>query len=367
MLFSCNNSNKFTVEGIIVDAAGKKLYLEYNGLNKNVLLDSVKLKKDGKYRFLAAQPQFPDFYRLILDGKYIVFGIDSTETVTINSQYAGFAMNYTVENSPENIDIQRLRKSLNAIQLLADSVQNVSPEMRSNFIQRIENQITAHKDSSKVLILKNARSLASYFALHQQINGILLFSPYDQNDQICYNAVATAFHVFMPEYERSKALYVNAIDAIKRKREEKSQADWQKIVQENGVGFIDIALPDRAGVQQKLSDIARGKTVLLDFSAVEMPESTDYTFRLRDLYNKYSARGFTIYQISLDNNRLLWERATENLPWICVRSADGANNSYLSSYNVQNIPTLFLLNKKGEIVSRITDLKTLNETVAKNL
>ncbi|MCL1868580.1 MAG: DUF4369 domain-containing protein [Paludibacter sp.] len=367
LLFSCNNSAKFKVEGTIANADGKKLYLEYNKLNESVLLDSVTLKKGGKYRFSAARPQFPDFYRLILDGKYIVFGVDSTETITINSQYAGFAMNYVVENSPQNLEIQRLRQSLNAIQILADSLQNASPQIRSAMRQRLENQIIAHKDSAQSLILKNAHSLAAYFALHQQINGILLFSPYDKNDKIYYNAVATAFHVFMPEYERSKALYVNAIDAINHSREQKSQADWQKLMQEHGVGFIDIALPNRYGAEKKLSEIARGKTVLIDFSAAEMPEATDYTFLLRDLYNKFSARGFTIYQISLDNNRLLWERATENLPWTCVRSSDGAKNSYTTVYNIQSIPTLFLLNKKGELVCRITDLKTINKLVEENL
>jgi peroxiredoxin len=366
-LFACDNSNKFTVEGTIADAAGKTLYIEYNNLTKSILLDSVKLKTDGKYSFSAARPQFPDFYRLVLDGKYIIFAIDSTETVGINSQYAGFAMNYTVHNSTESLEIQRLRQSLNAIQLLADSALKAPPEMRPAFTQRIENQIITHKDTAKALILKNVRSLAAYFALHQQINGAMLFSPYDTSDRVYYNAVANAFHVFMPEYDRSKAMYINVIDALKKTREQKEREKWRNIIAEKGVGFIDITLPDRTGAQRKLSDVARGKTVLIDFSAFEMPETTDYTFLLREMFNKYSAKGFTIYQISLDKNRILWERATENLPWTCVRGDDGANNLYLGSYDVKNIPTLFLLNKKGEIVSRITNLKMLEEVIAKNL
>lgn len=367
LFFSCNNSAKFTVEGTITNANGKKLYLEYNGLNNTILIDSVKIKKNGKYHFSATCPQFPDFYRLVLDGKYIIFGVDSTETITINSQYSDFAMNYVVENSPQNIEIQRLRQSINKIQIMADSLQSVLPDMRTLMTQRLENQIIEHKNSVKSLILKNARSLAAYFALHQQINGVLLFSPYDENDKTYYNAVATAFHVFMPEYNRSKALYINAINAINSVREQKYQKDWQNFIQEYGVGFIDVILPDRTGAKRKLSDIARGKTVLIDFSAADMPERTDYIFMLRDLYNKFNARGFTIYQISLDDNRLLWERATENLPWICVRSEDSANNSYAVSYNVQNIPALFLLNKKGELVCRITDLKNISQLIEENL
>ena len=367
LLFSCNNSEKFTVEGTILNADGKKLYLEYNSLNNSILLDSVKIKKDGKYRFSSMRRQYPDFYRIILDKKYIIFGIDSTETITINSQYDGFAMNYIVENSLQNVEIQRLRQSLNAIQMLADSLLNVSPEMIAAMRQRLESQIAVHKDSAKSLILKKANSLSAYFALHQQINDVMLFSPYDKDDKVYYNAVATAFHVFMPEYERSKSLYANAIDAINRTREQKSMENWKQLQKEQGVGFIDIALPDHNCVERKLSDIAKGKTVLLDFSAADMPERTDYTFLLRDLYNKFNTRGFTIYQISLDDNRLLWERTTENLPWVCVRSTDGTNNSYTGIYNVQNIPTLFLINKKGDIVCRINDLKTIDKLVQENL
>ncbi|MCL2596329.1 MAG: DUF4369 domain-containing protein [Paludibacter sp.] len=367
LLFSCRNSEKFTVEGTIANADGKKLYLEYNGLNNNILIDSVKIKKDGKYHFSFKRPEFPDFYRLLLDGKYIIFGVDSTEKITINSQYFGFAMNYVVENSPQNIEIQRLRQSLNAIQILADSLPNAPHKMIPIMRQRLENQIAVHKDSAQFLILKNARSLSAYFALYQQINGINLFSLYDTKDQVYYNAVATAFHVFMPEYERSKSLYVNAIDAINRNRMQKSQEEWQQIQREQGVGFIDITLPDQKGNEKKLSGIAKGKTVLLDFSTVDMPNRTDYTFLLRDLYNKFSAREFKIYQISLDDNRLLWERSTENLPWICVRSTDGANNNYANIYNVQTIPTLFLINKKGDIVCRITDLKNIEKLIEENL
>ena len=365
--FSCDNSKKFTVEGTIENADGKKLYLEYNGLMKSVLLDSVKIKKDGKYHFSSARPQYPDFYRLILDGKYIIFAIDSIEKITINSRYDGFAMNYVVENSPQNIEIQRLRQSLNAVQILADSLQNAPPGMLPQMRQRLENQITSHKDSAKALIFKNARSLSAYFALFQQINGITLFSPYDSQDMVYYNAVATAFNVFMPDYERSKSLYANAIDAINRDREQKWQEQWQQLQKENGIGFVDIALPDVKGNERKLSEIAKGKTVLLDFSSSDMQDRTNYIFLLRDLYNKFSPRGFTIYQVSLDENRLLWERSSENLPWICVRSKDGANNYYTGVYNIQNNPTLFLLNKKGDIVSRITDLKTIAKLVSENL
>jgi len=343
---SCGKKNSFTVEGEITDAAGKMLYLQHAGLLEDKILDSVRLTASGNFHFRQQRPPYPDLYRLILDGKFIVFALDSTETLYVRSQYAGFALNYTIENSPQSIDIQTLRRSLAAAQAIEE------PQARLS-------ALLAHKDSAKALILRDARSLAAYFALHQQTGGKLLFSPYEKDDQPYYNAVATAFHVFMPDYSRSKALYANATDAIKRRQEERENLLWQEIVEKNGVGFIDIALPDAKGKQRTLSSLV-GHCVLLDFSAFSLPESAEYTFLLRDLYNKYAKRGFTIFQVSLDNSRLLWEDASEHLPWICVR--DSAQTA-ARTYNVQQIPTLFLLDKQGNIVNRITDIKTLDSQI----
>jgi thioredoxin-related protein len=98
-----------------------------------------------------------------------------------------------------------------------------------------------------------------------------------------------------------------------------------------------------------------------------MENNVAYTFELRELYNKYKSRGFEIYQVSLDRSKLLWEDASANVPWISVRDESGANTSYISSYNVQSIPTMFLMDKKGVIVTRANDFKTLDAEIAKLL
>lgn len=59
---------------------------------------------------------------------------------------------------------------------------------------------------------------------------------------------------------------------------------------------------------------------------------------LRELYNKYHAAGFEIYQVSVDPDEHFWKTSTAALPWINVRDEDGIQGASVAKYNVQSIP-----------------------------
>ena len=117
---------------------------------------------------------------------------------------------------------------------------------------------------------------------------------------------------------------------------------------------------------RKLSDL-EGKVILLDFSAFALENSVQYIFELRELYNKYHSKGFEIYQVSLDNNKLFWQQQCVNLPWICVRDDAGSQTHYINNYNLQSIPTMFLINKEGELIAREYDFKNIDSLISKSL
>ena len=362
-LFSCNNSKTFLVEGTVNDAEGKTLYLDHSGLLKPASVDSVKLRSDGNFSFKVAAPDYPDFYRLRLENKIIVFAVDSTETIRIEAAFNNFAINYTVSGSESSVRIQQLRKSVSDIQ---QKVNTLKPDMpvseRGQKIAEIENDIETHKEKARNIILNNAKSTEAYFAIYQQINNNFIFSPYIKEDKPYVNAVATAYHTFMPEYVRSKNLYNLAMDAIKIEREEKTRQTWTEIVETSGKGYIDIVLPDINGKEKALSEL-EGKVVLIDFSAYEPEGSVQYIFELRELYNKYNKRGLEIYQISLDRNKLFWENSVENIPWICVRDEKGMGTPSVGWYNVSSIPTVFLMDRKGNIILRSLSFEELDAKI----
>lgn len=367
LLTACNNSNKFKLEGIIEGGSGEMLYLEHTGLIKSTIIDSTRINSEGEFRFRADRPAYPDFYKLTLGTKQVHFSVDSTETIRIESSFDNFSSDYTISGSASNTDIQQLRKSVIEIQKKANQiVRGMSETDRSKLLDEIVAMVETHKTMARPIILKNPKSTAAYFAIFQKINDTYIFSPYVKEDRPYCAAVATSYHTFMPEYDRSKNLYNLVMDAIKIERQARNQQNWQEIVKEIGTGFIDIELPDKQGNLRKLSDL-KGKVVLIDFSAYESRESVQYTFALRELYNKYSARGFEIYQIALDRNKLIWQEAVANIPWVCVRDENGPNTVHAATYNVTSLPSYFLINRSGDIIGRDMDLQTLEREIEKQL
>lgn len=364
---SCNQQGKFKIAGEISNAEGKTLYVEQTGLLTTVVVDSVKLKAGGAYSFKLKSPEFPDFYRLRMEDKVINFAIDSTEHILIKADFNNFATGYTVEGSEVNVQIKGLRQSLSAIQAKVNKISaQLSASERNALLAEVEGDIEIHKEMARKIILTNPRSSAAYFAIYQKIGNTYLFSPYVKADKTYCAAVATAYNVYMPEYIRTKNLYALVMDAIKVERKQKDNQAWREVLDNASAGYIDIELPDRNGVKRKLSDL-EGKVVLIDFSAYQMDKSVQYTFELRELYNKYSARGFEIYQVSLDRSKLLWEESVANVPWVCVRDENGPESVAVSTYNIQSAPTVFLMNRKGEIIARNPDFGSLDATIAKLL
>jgi len=366
-LVSCNQNNRFSVSGTIKDAEGDMLYIEHTGLLKTTVLDSVKLNANGTFKFKAERPAYPDFYRLRLKDKSIAFAVDSCENINIEAKFENFASDYILTGSETSIQIQKLRKSLLNIQRKANALRSdQSTEDRIAKINDIEKDIEIHKEMARKLILQNPRSAAAYFAIYQKVNNTFLFSPYIKTDKPYCAAVATSYNAYMPEYERTKNLYSLVMDAIRTERNAKQKEAWNEVLEKEGTGYIDIALQDKNNVTRKLSDL-EGKVVLIDFSAYQGEQSVDYTFSLRELYNKYHTRGFEIFQVSLDDNKQLWEQSVTNIPWICVRDEKGPNTTVVTSYNISSLPTTFLMNKQGNIIARSLNYNELVKEIEKIL
>jgi putative lipoprotein len=111
-----------------------------------------------------------------------------------------------------------------------------------------------------------------------------------------------------------------------------------------------------------LSDLA-GKVVMLDFHVFANENSLKRIMMLRELYNKYHAQGFEIYQVSIDPDEHFWKTQTAALPWISVHDDAGVNSPTLSQYNVQQIPTYFLIGKDNSVRMRDVQVKDIDAAI----
>ena len=55
--------------------------------------------------------------------------------------------------------------------------------------------------------------------------------------------------------------------------------------------------------------------------------------------------------MQLSGYHLFWLEQTRQIPWICVRDPQASNSKYLLTYNVQEIPAWFLIDRAGNIVA----------------
>ena len=368
VFISCSGNGQFTVKGIVKDGNEKMLYLENVTTSKVVLLDSVKLGNSGSYKFKQARPVAPDFYRLRLNHQLINFVVDSTETVKVNSDTLQFAKDYTVEGSAESEHV----KTLALLQLKTSETYNqLQDQYRSQSItadeykEKANTCIDEYKDEAKKIIYTNPASASAYFALFQQINGLLIFDPYNKDDSKAYGAVANNWNQHYPNAPRTKhlvQLFTNSLAVLRE--EQPRNLDANTI---NSKDFFDISLLSFDDKAYRLSVIGNGKVVLLDFTAYGMQDSPLHNQQLAKIYAKYYAQGFQIYQVSLDNDEHFWKNAAYNLPWICVIDPQSVNSDIARKCNVSNLPTGFILNRKGDIVKRVEDYTGLEAAVIANL
>ena len=366
-LGACSSGPQFKIEGEVTGADGKMLYLEASALEGIVPMDSVKLDGDGSFTFKGERPASPEFYRLRVEDKVINLSVDSTETLTVEAPYENFATDYTVTGSANCEKIKELTLKQTRLQSRVDELSaamNARALGVDDFQDSLAVLLKAYKDEVKINYIFSApNTAAAYFALFQKLNNYLIFDPLNSKEDIrCFAAVATSLNQHFPHADRSKNLYNIVIKGMKNTRARQQQVVEvpETTVQETGV--IDIDLRDLEGNVHRLSDL-KGKVVILDFTIYQSAVSASHNYMLRDLYDKYAAQGLQIYQVSLDADEHYWKTTADNLPWICVRDGNGIYSSYVTAYNVQNVPTLFLVSRANELVSRSETIKDLEKEV----
>ena len=373
-LTSCNNK-KFHINGNITEAKDSMLYLENISLNGPVKIDSVKLGEDGAFDFQenAMDSITPDFYRLRIANQTINLSIDSTETVTVKAAYPQMSYKYKVEGSENCNTIKELSLKQMLLQSNINGIvknPNIGVDSVDVIVTRMLNEYK--QDIKTNYIFKAPMQASSYYALFQTIQlgntNSLIFNPRNNKEDVkVFAAVATSWDTYYPGAERGKNLHNIAIEGMKDIRIIENQMAQQKIdaskVQVNGC--IELALQDNKGQVRRLSDL-KGKVVLLDFHAFASSESTKRIMMLRELYNKYHATGLEIYQVSVDPDEHFWKTSTAALPWISVRDENGIQGKSLTLYNVQSIPTFFLIDRNNTLQARDAQIKDIDAAI-KNL
>lgn len=367
VITSCGGG-KFHVKGNITKAKDSVLYFENMSLDGPVAIDSVKLSESGEFSFSDDAPGAPEFYRLRIANQIINLSVDSTETITVKADYPRMSTGYTVEGSEQCNVIKDLALKQINLQAFVMGIEN-NPAIGYDAVEdTIVKTIEKYKEYIKLnYIYKQPMKASSYFALFQTIGNRLIFNPRQSKEDIkAFAAVATSWDTYYPNSLRGENLHNIAIEGMKNVRilENKLAASQRGIdpSKVNVSNIIEIALADNHGNQRRLTDM-KGRVVLLDFHVFGAEGSTQRIMKLREIYNKYHSKGLEIFQVSFDPDEHFWKTQTAALPWICVHDDAAMNSNLLTLYNIQQLPTFFLVDKSNVLYKRDAQIKNLDAEI----
>lgn len=367
VITSCGRG-KFHVKGNITKAKDSVLYFENLSLDGPVAIDSVKLSESGEFSFSDDAPGAPEFYRLRIANQIINLSVDSTETITVKADYPRMSTGYTVEGSEQCNVIKDLALKQINLQAFVMGIEN-NPAIGYDAVEdTIVKTIEKYKEYIKLnYIYKQPMKASSYFALFQTIGNRLIFNPRQSKEDIkAFAAVATSWDTYYPNSLRGENLHNIAIEGMKNVRilENKLAASQRGIdpSKVNVSNIIEIALADNHGNQRRLTDM-KGRVVLLDFHVFGAEGSTQRIMKLREIYNKYHSKGLEIFQVSFDPDEHFWKTQTAALPWICVHDDAAMNSNLLTLYNIQQLPTFFLVDKSNVLYKRDAQIKNLDAEI----
>ena len=116
----------------------------------------------------------------------------------------------------------------------------------------------------------------------------------------------------------------------------------------------EITLNDSTGKPVSLSSL-RGKYVLIDFWASWCGPCRGENPNVVSTYAKYKDKGFTVFSVSLDQNRDKWLAAIakDKLTWpYHVSDLKGWGCEGAKPYKVNSIPATFIIDKQGKIAAK---------------
>lgn len=341
LLAGCSGSGVTIRGGIAEGGNGKTIVVERVIPSGTRFVDSVKTDRKGNFNlFIEQKPGVPEFYTLrIATGGSIPLLADAAEKIVVRIADST-AREYTVTGSEGSALVQE-----------------------ANGILAQEDPI-ARKQAAAKFISAHAGSLASIVPLYQTAaDGSFVFAD-DAADVVYFGMVSDSLGSRYPGSPYAQALAADVQSFA-------NVAAAGRLVAENmdnEVTFPDLDLPDVLGKRRKLSDL-NGKVILLSFTASNLPELKILNRELVDVYDKHSAEGFEVYQVSLDMNKAQWigSVSEQRLPWISVCDLRGGESPAVKLYNVQKIPANFLIDREGNIVRRNLTPKDIESAVAELL
>lgn len=366
LLAACDKTPVAQVSATFENAKDSTVVLQKLNYNRLVPVDTIKTDAAGRiHRKIKLTGNDPYFYYFYLGGNPVASLIlRPSDKVTLTVPASG---PFVVEGSEESTLFQQVNNDFAAaaadLSALSSSVDEQSSEAEIKAANsRISKRYIDYKREAIKHVITHPRSITSAVVLFQKFSDDLpVFG--QESDAVIFQSTLDSLSKVYPKSEYVLALR-DEVDA-RRKSLELSN----RLGEAYEIGFPDLVLPDVDGNTRMLSDLS-GKVILVSFWSVGQTEHKMLNVDLMDLYRKYHDQGLEIYQVSLDIDKPSWAATvrSQGLPWISVNDGYGVESPSVAAYNIVKIPTLYVIDRKGDIVaSDVFEKDALESVIRKNM
>lgn len=356
LITSCNKGNQTQIKGIVKDFQQEEyLVLKRLDFTSETVLDTLTVREDGSfsYRFDPGN-DMPGYYYLYAGNKKIAWlilqnGVDVDLEVTRDGRIL------KLEGSPESLLLQEVNENLKTAAIKFDSLythyENAPEKEKEALSLELGRLFVKYKQETIRFLYEHPRSFVNTSVVFQSLpRQVFIFS--DTRDAALLQRVYDSLSVDYP-----LSPYVNAI----RDRYESMQKAMQMedaFLNAEVTDFPNICLPGLDGQDVCLSSL-KGKTIILSFWHSSNVDMRLDNRELQEMYNRYSPRGLEIYQVGLDTDKTAWATGIrdQDLPWISVCDGLGIYSPAVTTYNVVEIPTFFIIDKEGNIRQRLSNVQ----------
>lgn len=338
------------ISGKIQGAEGEKVRLMVFEGGKEVFIDSAIIV-DGSYQVRTKTNELREYILFVgTDVPIILFLDEASKDVNVSGSVPGIGENYTVSGSTHSEGIRKymlfINENYDLEMELINKVNTTNPSETKTIaplMARLDSISAIQRDYAIQEILKDSASPVSWMLLRELIpaSGI---AKMDSSDLKYFHMVANGMRAKYP-YTEYVSYIENDITSIEA-----------QFAQRNAPPSLapDIRLNDVNGKELALSSL-RGKVVLLDFWASWCMPCRQENPNVVKMYEKYKNKGFTVYSVSLDDNKDAWVQAikADNLSWPNhVSDLKGWQSQGAALYNVTSIPATFLIDAEGNIIAQ---------------
>jgi len=354
----------FTIEGTYAKAATPTtFYIRYRNSGKNVI-DSAKTDASGKFTFKGevAEPTMANFLvwkdqseieNFNFEGNYkgvSQFFIDKGQT-KIN--VGDITKEPTITGTPAQQELLKLNEMTADVQKqiaeLTQEYYKARSEKNTQKMEELGNQYdkldAQQVEIYKQYLAKNPKSPIGIYAISTAVG-------YDIDPAV------------------AEPLYNNLADAVKASPSGVAFGKKLEIAKKTAVGqpAIQFSQSDKDGNAVSLASF-KGKYVLVDFWASWCGPCRQENPNVVKAFNTYKDKGFTVFGISLDENKDKWLAAVEKdgLAWTQVSDLKGWKNEVAGLYGVNAIPQNFLIDPSGKIIGKNLRGEALEKKLAEVL